>query len=245
MIKANANNNAFMFEDFSRGLKTLEHAVVSEAPYILLRGKSGTGKTTLLRALSKSIDSRHFKVLYLAHGQPTPDTIIRFLAEELHLPLRRSRAETGRLLVQTMRHRPERIHLWIDEAQSLPENTLQEIRLLAEAELDEKPVFSVLLSALPDIKDRLQYPDLYPLWRRLNPKVTLTGLLHEEIAPYLNHLFGDKAKSRFSSEALATIFESANGIPSQVNSLSEQCLQQCKEGSIGVEQVVRIIGDME
>jgi len=245
MKEAAKDNDVFMFNDFSLGLNMLENALLSEAPYILLRGKSGSGKTTLLRELFKRTDCKHFKVLYLAHGQPTPDTIIRLLAEEFHIPLRRSRAETGRYLVQTMRYRSERVVLWIDEAQSLPENTFQEIRFLAESELNEKPIFSVLFSALPEIKDRLQYPNLYPLWRRINPKVTLGGLLHEEVAHYIKHLFPNEKVERFSSEAIAAIFEKADGIPSQIKSITQHCLGCFKDGPIGVEQALRVADNME
>ncbi len=101
----------------------------------------------------------------------------------------------------------------MDDAQLIREDTLHEIRLLAEANLQGPPLLGVVLSALPELKDRLLAPQLFSLWRRISPRVTLTGLLREEVAPFLAHLLGKEAAARFTPEALAMIFERARGVP--------------------------------
>jgi type II secretory pathway predicted ATPase ExeA len=227
----------YPYRDFQEALKRLKAAMTRGPAYALLLGESGTGKTTLLRTLSTALDRQRFQVLYLCHGQPSPTGLTRVLADALHLPLRRSRAETSRLLIQTLRDLPSRLLFWIDEVQLIREETLHEIRLLAEANLNGPPLFSVVLSALPDLKDRLLAPQLFPLWRRISLRVTLTGLVREEVAPFLAHLLGKEPASRFAAEALAMIFERARGVPAQVHSLATECLKAKPQGPISPEAV--------
>jgi len=235
----------FMFQDFQETLKTLKAAFSRGPTYALLLGDSGSGKTTLLRAISSSLDPRQFQILYLCHGQPSPSGLARVLAEALHLPLRRSRAETSRLLVQTLRNLPTRLLFWIDEAQLIREDTLHELRLLAEADLDGPPLFSVLLSALPDLRDRLLAPQLFPLWRRIRPKVTLTGLRRDELVPFLAHAIAKDVETRFHPDALTVLFEQARGLPALVLSFTSECLQACPKDTITVERITQILNNLD
>ena len=215
----------FMYRDFKDAFESLKSALTHGDAYALLLGESGTGKTTLLRVLHAKLDRRRFHILYLCHGQPSPSGLARVLAEALRQPLRRTRAETSRLLVQTLRNLPTRLLFWIDEAQSMRDDTLHEIRLLSEADLEGPPLFSVVLSALPDLKDRLLAPHLFPLWRRITTRVSLTGLLREELRPFLIHSFSQQPVERVSDDALSIIFEQARGIPALIQSFAAHCLK--------------------
>ena len=234
-----------MYRDFEQAFTSLKSALSHGSSYTLLLGESGTGKTTLLRTLHAKLDRRRFHILYLCHGQPSPSGLARVLAEALHLPLRRTRAETSRLLVQTLRNLPTRLLFWIDEAQMIRDDTLHEIRLLSEADLEGPPLFSVLLSALPDLKDRLRAPQLFPLWRRITTRVSLTGLLREELRPYLSHSLSQQPVERFSDDALSIIFEQARGIPALTRSFAEYCLEASPEGEITTDLVAEALDQLE
>ena len=235
----------FMYEDFREAFNSLKEALISEPVYALLLGESGSGKTTLLRLLAAELDRSSFHILYLCHSQATPSCLSRVLAEALHLPVRRSSAETNRLLVQTLRNLPVRLLLWIDEAQLVRDDTLHEIRLLAEADLDKPPLFSVILSALPKLKDRLLAPHIFPFWRRIRPKVILTGLRRGELDQFLNHCIDQNTAKRFESHALDTIFEHGRGIPAILFVLAESCLKAHPQGIINMEQVAEILDQTE
>ena len=235
----------FLYEDFQQALSTLKTALVRAPAYALLLGDSGSGKTTLLRTLAAKLDRRRFQILYLCHGRPSPSGLARVLAEALHLPLRRTRAETSRLLVQTLRNLPTRLLFWIDEAQLIGDDTLHEIRLLAEADLDGPPLFSVVLSALPELKDRLLAPHLFPLWRRVRPKVTLTGLRRDELVAFLAHSLGKEVPPRFEEPALSALFEQARGLPALVTATAEECLKAYPKGALSAPQIAEVLDRIE
>ncbi len=235
----------FMYEDFQEALDSLTDALTRAPAYALLLGDSGSGKTTLLRTLAAGLDRRRFHILYLCHGQPSPSGLARVLAEALHLPIRRSRAETSRLLVQTLRNLPTRLLFFIDDAQLIRDDTLHEIRLLAEADLDGPPLFSVVLSALPELKDQLLAPQLFPLWRRIRPKVTLTGLRRGELEPFLVHGIAPDIAERFEPHALDAIFEQGRGTPALLADYAQGCLKAHPDGMITQAQVAEVLERIE
>jgi len=235
----------FPYIDFKSAMKTLTTTLAQKTGYTLLLGESGTGKTTLLRTLSKQLDRSQFQLIYLCHGRISPSTLTRVLADTLHLPLRRTQTETSRMLTHFLRNHPIHLLIWIDEAQLISDETLHDIRMMAEADLDSAPLFSVIFSSLPSLKERFLSPNLFPLWRRISPKLVLSGLLAEECQPFLEHSFSKKQIERFSKEALNIIFEQARGIPALLQSFTQACFSHQEKGQMNQNFVSEIIETIE
>ena len=242
-MKNSISSDLFISEEFKKALHTLKSGILSDSPFILLSGQSGTGKTTLLRSLSRELDKTRYQIFYLAYGQMRPATFTRVLASHLHLPHRVSSMETGQMIIQTLKNQPYRLLLIIDEAHHFSDPLFLEIRLLAESQLDHKPLFSVCFSGLPELKERLLTPMLIPLWRRFSPKILLQGLIREEVKPYLEFCFLKKTIDRLSDEALSILFEQSKGIPGILKPMTQDLLKHYLTERITQKQVETWIGE--
>jgi type II secretory pathway predicted ATPase ExeA len=210
------------YSDFDDAKAKLITAIHRGPFYGLLIGASGTGKTSLLRRVAAICDRHRYQVHYLSGTQTTSPGLRCYLVDALRLSQRRSHAETVRVLAQTLRESLTQLILFLDDADLLPEATLQETRLLAESELDAPQLFTVVFSGMPDLKTTLDDPSMFPLKRRISLRLELTGLKKDEVRPFIMARL-DGAE-RLSEDVTAAIFERARGIPAMVESLAGLCL---------------------
>ena len=103
----------------------------------------------------------------------------------------------------------------------------------------------MVLAALPDLKDRLLAPQMFPLWRRITARVTLAGLVREEVHAFVAHVLGKDATARFTPEALAAIFEQARAVPAIVKTFAATCLKVRAQGPITAEDVAKALDGEE
>jgi len=231
-----------IYSDFDDA-KTSPTAAIHRGPfYGILTGPSGTAKTSLLRRVAGTCDRHQIQVHYLASSQASCPGLVRFLADVLHLTPRRTHPETLRSLCHALRSLPFRLVIFIDEAHLLPVDTIQEARLLAECELDSPPLFSVLFAGLPDLKELLDKPVLFPLKRRISLRLELNGLKKDEVAPFLASRIDESRGGRLSPDVVAAIFERARGIPALVENLAGLCLESVPgRDPINLESVQEVL----
>jgi general secretion pathway protein A len=220
----------FPYADFARAASALIEALEAGPCYGVVVGASGTGKSSLLRYVARSVDRHRFHTLYIVQAHVSPAALGRLLAQALHVGTRRTHAETLRTLAQVIRESPQELVLLVDEAQRLSSETIDELRLLAESELDRGPLFAVVLAGSPDLRERLEAPDLAGLRRRISLKLELTGLTSEECRPFLAKRLGAPAADRLDPEALSLLFERGRGIPALVERYAVVALRHAKNG---------------
>lgn len=213
----------FVYSDFERAKERILKSISDGQFYGLVTGASGTGKSSLLRVVAAAVDQRRCQVHYLAQSQASRVGVGRFVAETLGLTPRRAHTQTLRAVADALKAVPFRVLFFIDEAHCLPPDSLQEIRLLAESVIDSSPLFSVLFAGLPDLKAKLDAPQLFPLKRRLLFRLELNGLKADEVEAFLSLRLGDLAP-RIPADAVPQIFERARGVPALVDSLAKACL---------------------
>ncbi len=220
------NTDYFAFADFDRALENLENAFVHETDrYLLLTGETGVGKTWLCRQLNRALDRCRHRVLYFSHARHLGATaLIRVLAGCLRLPTRRSHSETLQGLVGVLREQPHQLLIWFDEAHELPDETLLEAKSLAESDLNDHCPVRILLIGLPALRDRLQA--IAPLWRRIVVREELTGLIFDELPPFIEHHFGNENAQRICPEGMRILFERARAIPGLVVPMFKKILTE-------------------
>lgn len=217
-------------------LCNLQYGVASNQGVMLLIGESGTGKTTVLRRAmmpaTAEQGARHVSWVHLNNPKLERGEFIEFLATGFVLSTRAGGSKTRflRELEHALRRRHEEgtvSALVVDEAQSLPDELLEEIRLLANVESDTHKLLTIVLSGQPELGTRLNEWQFRHLKQRIALRCTLPALTLEESAAYIAgrvRLAGGDAGRIFSREAVIAIHERARGIPRTINVICENAL---------------------
>ena len=198
---------------------------VRERAMMLVTGEAGVGKTTAVYAFMNELPSNKYLVIYLGQDQEGT-SLWRRLAYSLGFKPSVSRAQTrltvSQHLADNFLEKGKEVVLVIDEAHLLDGPTLEDIRLLTNADFDRgSPVSVVLIGQLP-LRGRLKMPGFEALNQRLRYRCALEGYSEEETAAYVQHRLQAVGKSRdfFSADAIKQLFFAAQGIPRELNNLA-------------------------
>jgi hypothetical protein len=154
------------------------------------------------------------------------------LATQFELTDHARRSKTALLveleaLLRKRREAQETTLLVVDEAQSLPHELLEEIRLLANIETSEEKLLSLVIAGQPEIAGRLNEPALRQLKQRIALRCELRALTLRETLAYIAgriRAAGGVAAETFSREAVMLIHERSRGIPRSINVLADNAL---------------------
>lgn len=213
------NLKPYPYADFVEAKNSLQRALREKRFYGLVTGASGMGKTSLLREISADLDRHRHHLVYISSSKASLQGVLRCLAQTLHVGPRRSYLETVRILAEAIRAQTAHLLLWIDEADQVEADTLQEVRMLAESDLLAEPLLSVVLSGLPPLVARLDAPDLFPLKRRITVRCQLAGLRREELDSFLEHRFGTEDAARIPEVVRADLFERTRATPALIDQI--------------------------
>ena len=207
-------------------LANLDYGISARAGLIVVTGEAGTGKTTLLRrVMSKGVSgpsrARNVRTVYLANPTLDRSEFVEYLARGFGLP-QEALASKARLLAEleqvlvAFRRADTFVALIIDEAQSLPYELMEEVRLLANIESDTDKLLPVVLVGQPELADRLNERALRQLKQRVALRCRIDPLDLHQTAAYIAHrltLAGGDPASVFSRESVIAIYERSRGIP--------------------------------
>jgi general secretion pathway protein A len=221
----------YLFPQHREALATLKYGISTGRGLTLLLGEAGTGKTTLMRA---ALHDQQGDVVCVSLGNPTVtrSEFVHFLADEFGLS--RAAAASKVVLLQELkalledrRARGATTVFLIDEAQSLPHDLLEEVRLLANLETDTEKLLPVVLVGQPELADRLNEPSLRQLKQRVAIRCTVTPLHVNAAAAYVLarvRRAGGNGSTIFTREAVQQIFDHSRGIPRTINVICDNVL---------------------
>ena len=232
-----ANPAPFLYADYVKAKETLQSSLTETHFYALLSAPSGMGKTSLLRQVSASLDRHRHQVVYVSCAQASVVTIVRYLASLLHVTPRRSHLETVRVLNQAIEAQTAHLLLWVDEADQIEASALGQVRMLAESELGNEPLMSVVLSGLPELSAKLDAPSLFPLKRRISHRLTLAGLRRDELTPFIQHRFGQLEAERLPDNVHDELFERTCATPALIDKTVRHALRSCQQTALDSEAV--------
>jgi len=218
--------DAFPYKDYVEVKKSLAEAIQAGPFYAVITGRSGAGKTCLYRDLVGFLDPHRYHFIYLSSSQASLVSVLRFMTQKFNVLPKRSCLETSHILANTLKVQSSQVIAWIDEADELPQDTLRELRILAESDAEAGQLFSVVLSGLPKLRSIIDGESFFPLKRRISCQHNLVGLLRDELPRFLVHRFGTKAASRVPKELIDDLFERTQAMPALIDKVVRHALRQ-------------------
>ncbi|GAW94411.1 MULTISPECIES: ExeA family protein [Colwellia] len=199
--------------------------------FIKVVGEVGTGKTLLCRKLLNEIPE-HFITAYIPNPYLNPDELRRAVAVELGV--KQAQRMSLQLLTQRIQTRLLELHsqghsvvLILDEAQALPEDSLEALRLFTNLETETRKLLQVVLFAQPELDQRLAKTEFRQLRQRITFSYKLRPMNANEVQQYIQHrlvVAGYKGVELFPVAICKKIARVSQGIPRLVNVLCHKML---------------------
>lgn len=221
------------FDDLLTGLRRREGL-------LLLTGDTGTGKTTLCRAVIDSLGHRSFSALIL-NPYMSDAEVLRTILRDFELVTRDdirkgafAHADVPQLLdtLETFLRSLVPLNSYavviIDEAQSLSPKVLDQIRVLGSMELDGRRLLQIVLVGQPGLVETLRGDAMRALADRISRRISLGPLLERDVDAYIRHrlaVAGGKDAVEFDRDALARIVDLSDGLPRRINLLCDRALE--------------------
>lgn len=201
-------------------IERLRFAVSRDTPALLV-AESGCGKSTAAGLFARSLDAASYNVLYICLTTVKPFGFVSQIAAATGLRPGRFKGEIASSLIAHLRGLPRRTVLFVDEAHRLPDDSIEDLRLLTTDDFDRKSPFALVLAGQPLLRDRLGEPQHYALAQRIGVRLRLRPLNESEMALFLDkHMKAVGALvNPFEPEAMVVIFHHSRGIPRLVQNV--------------------------
>ena len=220
----------FLTPGHREALAQLQYAIQERKGFILLTAEVGMGKTTLLQALRRALDSTT-AVAYISNSMLPFPGILEYMLEEFEIQKPGDSHAQRLVALQNFlleRHRAGQSTVVIlDEAQNLYPQTLEQIRLLSNFETTKEKILQIVLVGQPELLARLDLPEMRQLKQRIGILCTIPPMNPSGTRNYIRtrlRLAGARDVGIFSEDALATIAAYSGGIPRVVSTLCDHCL---------------------
>jgi MSHA biogenesis protein MshM len=212
-------------------LNTVMLALQNGEGFVKVTGEVGTGKTLLCRRLLRALKDS-CATAYLPNPNLNPAALYRALGEELGVPeigggdaYQLHKAFNAALLEIARDGRS--VVLLVDEAQAMPAETLEALRLLSNLETEKRKLLQIVLLGQPELDERLKRPETRQLLQRIAFHYRLHGLAADEVAHYLDHrlrVAGHQGEPVFSRPAARAVHQASQGTPRLVNILAHKAM---------------------
>jgi general secretion pathway protein A len=217
----------------------LQYAVRRREGFAVITGDIGTGKTTLCRALLEQIDRTTFTALVLNPFLTEEDLLKRILQD--FGVLSREEAKSAAMATISKQELVETLYdfllslvpikasavLIIDEAQNLPLQVLEQIRILSNLETDKEKLLQIILVGQLNLHGLLRSPELRQLDQRVSIRYELTPLDRDSVGAYITHrltIAGGGQNVAFAPEAIDEVHRVTHGIPRLINLVCDRAL---------------------
>ena len=213
-------------------LEALVYAISSGEGITKVVGEVGSGKTMLCRMLDVRLPKESIDIVYLPNPSLTPEDILHAIALELGLKLDPSvnRIHAMQALHQFLLEKHadnKRVVVFVEEAQAMPLETLEEIRLLSNLETQQDKLLQIVLFGQPELDKNLNARNIRQLRERITHSFDLPPLTPDDIQQYVRfrlHAVGYRGPDVFDGAAYKVIADASEGLTRRVNILADKCM---------------------
>lgn len=200
---------------------------------MLITGPAGSGKTTALRSVTDELPSNKYAVSYLGQDRDGTNVLRRFVGK-LGLTARHHHAHLSLQVSQWLQDNLEaggkNVVLVVDEAHLLPDSLLEDLRLMTNADYDQKSPLTLILLGHHSLRMRLKAPDFDALFQRLRYRFRLEGFNLEETTQYISRrlIAAGLSPHIFTDDSAEFIFHLSEGLPRRINNICSLALLKAK-----------------
>jgi general secretion pathway protein A len=221
----------FLSERHKEALAHLNYGIQERVGFIEITGEIGAGKTTIIRALLNQLDEKT-KTAFIFNSNMSELQLMQTIVEDLGIKtLEKSKgglfSELNRFLIEQLTL-GNNVVLIIDEAQNLSLKLLEQVRMLSNLESENEKLLQIVLVGQPELRDKLNRPELRQLRQRIGVRYHIDALSREEVTRYIEHRLSLAATNgsapEFEESAVDEIYRYSKGVPRLINQVCNKAL---------------------
>ncbi|HEX4984691.1 MAG TPA: AAA family ATPase [Burkholderiales bacterium] len=222
---------AFACAPHQEALNMLLIAAAGGEGFMKVTGEVGTGKTLLCRRFLAQV-GEDTVTAYLPNPLLDAHGLLLALAEELRIGSRHDDDEhellkaLNAVLLEHARA-GRRVLVCLDEAQAMPLETLESLRLLSNLETEKRKLFQVVMFGQPELDRNLAHGSVRQLQQRITFQYHLSALSRRELEYYVGHrlrVAGYVGDRLFNASALDALYRASRGVPRLINVLAHKAM---------------------
>jgi len=223
-------NYLYMSTKHEEALARLVYGLKEDRAIMLLTGEVGSGKTTLIKYLLGHLPQK-IQTALITNPNLSADQLLDLILLEFEIPQEAGTGKSAKLkslqtFLSNSTAQGEKTLLVIDEAQNLPQDALEEIRMLSNFQSDNRALLQIILVGQPELRARLKDPRYLQLAQRIALNYHIAALNLKETQAYIFYRLekSNGRKDLFTEDALELVFRISGGIPRSINLVCDSSL---------------------
>jgi general secretion pathway protein A len=220
----------FLSETHRSVLEKIQYGIENRMGFMLLTGEVGTGKTTLCRTLLDQLQEGT-RTVYVINPSLNGLELLAGILDDLGISY--TEGASKKALIDRLNHcllenkARNPVVIIVDDAQTMPLETLEDLRLLSNLETDKTKLLQMLLVGQPELLTQLNQPHMRQLKQRVAVNCRLDFLSRDEIIGYIERrlfIAGNQGQIRFAANVIRKIHKQSGGVPRMINKICDMAL---------------------